>query len=86
MSLTTAADIVKFNPDGQVMAIASSTKRDALKVVHMPTGMLFTNWPTERTPVRYPFAIDFSPSSGYLAVGNDRGQALLYRIRHYDNA
>lgn len=74
----------RFAP--QMLAIASNQKRDALKVIHSASCTPFTNWPTERTPVRYPFALDFSPGGGFLAVGNDRGCVLLYRIRHYPQA
>lgn len=86
MSLTTPVTTTKFSPDGQMLAIASNQKRDALKVIHAASCSSFTNWPTERTPVRYPFALDFSPGGGYLAVGNDRGCVLLYRVRHYPQA
>ncbi|CAM9257503.1 unnamed protein product [Pylaiella littoralis] len=86
MSLTTPVTTTKFSPDGQMLAIASNQKRDALKVIHSASCTPFTNWPTERTPIRYPFALDFSPGGGFLAVGNDRGCVLLYRIRHYPQA
>eukprot|EP00903_Cladosiphon_okamuranus_P020562 g18874.t1 len=86
MSLTTPVTTTKFSPDGQMLAIASNQKRDALKVIHSASCTPFTNWPTERTPVRYPFALDFSPGGGFLAVGNDRGCVLLYRVRHYPQA
>ncbi|CAM9145139.1 unnamed protein product [Chrysoparadoxa australica] len=83
MNLSTEVTCTKFNPDGQILAIASCTTRDALKLVHMPSCTVFTNWPTARTPVRYPFALDWSPTGAYLAVGNDRGRVLLYKVRHY---
>ena len=35
------------------------------------------------TPLHYVSAVAFSPSSGYISVGNDRGRALLYRLKHY---
>lgn len=70
----------------QILAIASDQKRDALKVIHTASCSPFTNWPTERTPTRYPYALDFSPGGGFLAVGNDRGCVLLYRLRHYPQA
>jgi U3 small nucleolar RNA-associated protein 18 len=63
----------------QVLAIASNEKRDAMKLLHVPSGTIFSNWPTERTPIRYPFSLDFSPNGSFLAVGNDRGRVLLYR-------
>lgn len=31
--------------------------------------------------VRY--SMDFSPKSGFLALGNDKGRVLLYRLKHY---
>lgn len=47
--------------------------------VHLPSLTVFSNWPTSRTPLRYVNAFDFSPNSGYISIGNDRGKALLYR-------
>jgi U3 small nucleolar RNA-associated protein 18 len=29
--------------------------------------------------------MDFSPKSGYLAMGNDKGRVLLYRLNHYSD-
>jgi U3 small nucleolar RNA-associated protein 18 len=45
---------------------------------------VYGNWPTSRTPLRYVSCFDFSPRSGMLAVGNDAGKVLLYRLPHYD--
>jgi U3 small nucleolar RNA-associated protein 18 len=83
MSLTTKADIVKFNHDGQILAIASQMKKDSLRLVHARSGTVFANWPTAQTPLRYVTDVDFSPSSGLFAIGNDRGKVLLYRMLHY---
>ena len=47
--------------------------------VHLPSLTVFSNWPTSRTPLRYVHTFDFSPNSGYLSIGNDRGKALLFR-------
>ena len=49
----------------------------------MPSCTVFSNWPTSKTPLSYVFSLDFSPSGGYLAVGNDKGKVLLYRLKHY---
>jgi U3 small nucleolar RNA-associated protein 18 len=29
--------------------------------------------------------MDFSPKSGFLALGNDKGRVLLYRLKHYSD-
>ena len=44
---------------------------------------MFKNWPTSKTPLGYVWDVDFSPGGGYLAVGNDKGKCLLYRLDHY---
>ncbi|CAM9328540.1 unnamed protein product, partial [Phaeothamnion confervicola] len=83
MNLTTAVTEAQFSCDGQFLIVASREKRDALKLVHLPSCTVFANWPTERTPVRYPYSLALSPSGGFMAVGNDRGRVLLYRVKHY---
>lgn len=80
------ADVLQFNHDSQILAMASSRKKDALKVVHVPTMSVFQNWPSDRTPLHYISSLDFSPNSGYLAIGNARGKVLLYRLNHYTQA
>ena len=82
-NLVTTADTLSFNHDGQLLAIASRLKRDALKLIHVPTMTAFSNWPTSRSPIHYVHSLAFSPSGGYLAIGNARGRVLLYRIHHY---
>jgi U3 small nucleolar RNA-associated protein 18 len=65
--------------------MASQTKKNALRLLHVPTQTVFQNWPTTNTPVHYTSATAFSPHSGYYAVGNDKGKALLFRLNHYEN-
>ena len=82
-SLTTGVDCLRFNPSGELLVSASRRQRDSLSVYHVRSGSVVANWPTSRTPLHYVTALDFSPHSGFLAVGNDRGRVLLYRIKHF---
>jgi U3 small nucleolar RNA-associated protein 18 len=84
--LTTTADTLAFSADGAVLAMASRMKRDALRLVHVPTLTVFSNWPTSRTPLHYVHSLAFSPGGGYLAVGNAKGRVVLYRMHHYPQA
>jgi len=84
MNLTTAIDTTTFNGDGQILAVSSRLKRDALRLVHIPSCTVFSNWPSSKTPLHYVWCTAFSPTGGYLAVGNARGRALLYRIHAYN--
>ncbi|CBZ51144.1 conserved hypothetical protein [Neospora caninum Liverpool] len=82
-NLTTEISTLAFHPSNQLICVASRWKKDALRLVHLPSLTVYQNWPTERTPLRYVTAADFSCDNGFLAVGNDRGNALLYQIRHF---
>ena len=50
--LTTPVSHLHFAPpDGQLLAIASQWKRDALRLVHLPSCTVYKNWPTSGTPL-----------------------------------
>ncbi|KAL8290055.1 hypothetical protein RQP46_002994 [Phenoliferia psychrophenolica] len=82
-NLTTAVTSMKFNHDSQLLALASRTNKDQLKLVHLPSATVFANWPTQSTPLHHVTAIDFSKGSEWLAIGNGRGKVLLYTLKQY---
>jgi U3 small nucleolar RNA-associated protein 18 len=49
--LTTPTSHLVFSPDAQILALASKWKRDALRLVHLPSCTVFKNWPTGNTPL-----------------------------------
>ncbi len=95
--LTTATSHLAFSPDGQLMAMASRWKRDALRLgklcvtpwcyythlfsVHLPSCTVYRNWPTSSTPLGQITALAFSPRSEMLAVANEQGKIRLWEIR-----
>ena len=81
MSLTTRTDVLRFNSDETLLAIASQMKKDSLKIFHVPSKTVYSNWPTAQTPLHYVTSVDFSVNSGMLAIGNDRGKILLYEAK-----
>ncbi|KAJ1732183.1 U3 snoRNP protein [Coemansia biformis] len=82
-NLTTSVLGCKFNHNSEILGIYSHKKADQLKLVHLPTGTVFANWPSVSSHLGQVQCIDFSPQSGFMAVGNDGGKALLYRLQHY---
>ncbi|GIL54520.1 hypothetical protein Vafri_10043 [Volvox africanus] len=86
MNLTTNVDTLVFSPDSQMLVMASSMKRNSLRLLHLPSLTVFANWPTSDTPLHYVQCADFSPNCGLLTIGNARGRALLYRLHHYQQA
>uniref|UniRef100_A0A1D1XH23 U3 small nucleolar RNA-associated protein 18 homolog n=1 Tax=Anthurium amnicola TaxID=1678845 RepID=A0A1D1XH23_9ARAE len=85
-NLTTKVDSLKFNHDAQILAINSNMKKNSLKLVHLPSFTVYTNWPAARSNLQYPRCLDFSPNGGFMAVGNAAGKVLLYKLHHYQNA
>ncbi|KAF8072604.1 U3 small nucleolar RNA-associated-like protein [Scenedesmus sp. PABB004] len=86
MNLTTTVDTLAFSHDGQMLLMGSRLKREALRVAHLPSLTVFSNWPTTRSPLHYVHCAAFSPHGGFLGVGNAKGRALLYRLHHYAEA
>jgi U3 small nucleolar RNA-associated protein 18 len=94
LNLTTVIDNLTFAPDGQMLAMGSSQKKDALKLVsphlrfhwwyalpaaylticlvgmqvHLPSCTVYQNWPTDKTPLKRPTSLTFSPGGGALPV------------------
>ncbi|KAI9880034.1 MAG: hypothetical protein M1830_005953 [Pleopsidium flavum] len=79
--LTTATSNLEFSTDGQLLAMSSRWKRDALRLVHLPSCTVYRNWPTSSTPLGRITSVAFSPSSDMLAVANEQGKIRLWEIR-----
>ena len=79
--LTTPTSHLVFSGDGQMMVMASRWKRDALRMVHLPSCTVYTNWPTGKTPLGRIASVALSPNGGMLAVGNEQGKIRLWEIR-----
>ncbi|KAJ2387967.1 U3 snoRNP protein [Coemansia sp. RSA 2611] len=82
-NLTTAVHGVRFNHSAELLAVYSRRKPGQLRLVHLPTASVFTNWPASVSNLGHVQCVAFSPQSGFMAVGNDAGKALLYRLQHY---
>lgn len=85
-NLTTMISQVKFNHDAQILAILSNMKSSSLKLVHIPSFTVFSNFPNPNANLKFPKCLDFSPGGGFMAVGNASGNVLLYKLHHYQNA
>ncbi|ONK81517.1 uncharacterized protein A4U43_C01F30020 [Asparagus officinalis] len=67
-------------------AICSNMKKNSLKLVHIPSFSVFSNWPAPRFSLQYPRCLDFSPGGGFMAFGNAVGKVLLHKLHHYQKA
>ncbi|XP_074117915.1 U3 small nucleolar RNA-associated protein 18 homolog [Sminthopsis crassicaudata] len=86
MNLVTGATSMAFNPTTEILAIASNEANEAARLVHLPSCTVFLNFPMNRIKqIFLAQTLDFSPRSGYFALGNNKGKALLYRLHHYSD-
>ncbi|XP_030317883.1 U3 small nucleolar RNA-associated protein 18 homolog [Calypte anna] len=86
MNLVTAATCVTFNPTTEILAVASCEVDEAVKLVHIPSYTVFSNFPVfRRKQIYLAQSMDFSPRSGFFSVGNNKGKALLFRLKHYSD-
>lgn len=85
LNLTTAISTIKFNHTSEIMAFASKDVNDAVKLAHFPSGTVYSNFPGIQGNLGKPNVLQFSPQSGYLAIGNQSKDVSLYRIKHYND-
>ena len=79
--LTTPTSHLVFSPDGQMMVMASRWKKDALRIIHLPSCTVYKNWPTSSTPLGRITGVAFAPGSDTLAVANEAGKIRMWEIR-----
>ncbi|XP_053673515.1 U3 small nucleolar RNA-associated protein 18 homolog [Anopheles nili] len=84
-NLTTYIDSLTFNPTSELLGIASSTVKNAVKLIHIKSGTVFRNFPLPNSQLGSVTKISFSPSGGYLALGNKESTVSLFRVKHYPN-
>ncbi|KAK7253678.1 U3 small nucleolar RNA-associated protein [Aureococcus anophagefferens] len=79
-SLTTTVDTVVASE--KIVAFSSKWAKDALRILHLPSLKVSPNWPTSKTPLHYVTALALNRDSSLLAIGNDRGKVLLYKLKN----
>ena len=80
LSLTTTVDTVVASE--KIVAFSSKWAKDALRILHLPSLKVSPNWPTSKTPLHYVTALALNRDSSLLAIGNDRGKVLLYKLKN----
>ncbi|XP_007447122.1 PREDICTED: U3 small nucleolar RNA-associated protein 18 homolog [Lipotes vexillifer] len=86
MNLVTGVTSLAFNPTTEILAIASEKMKEAVRLVHLPSCTVFSNFPVvKKKNISLVYTMDFSPRSGYFALGNEKGKALMYRLHHYSD-
>ncbi|KAF1985403.1 WD40 repeat-like protein [Aulographum hederae CBS 113979] len=92
--LVTPTSHLAFSPDGQILAMSSRWKRNAFRLVHLPSCTVFKNWPTQNTPMgritsvawgyaeRTGDATSNEEGELILAIGNEQGKIKGWVVRY----
>lgn len=85
LNLTTSISSLKFNQSSEILALASVEIPNSVKLFHIASESVFSNFPQFGTKIGHVNALNFSPGSGYIAFGDRKSIVTLYRLKHYKN-
>ncbi|XP_072298916.1 U3 small nucleolar RNA-associated protein 18 homolog [Eucyclogobius newberryi] len=84
MNLTTTATSLRFNPTSELLALGSRAEDEAVKLLHMPSLTVFSNFPVSKRKICHRVQdMAFSPHSGFFCLATNKGRVPLYRLLHY---
>lgn len=83
-NLTTAITDLEFNKKGEIMVISSKWKKNAIRIFHLGSRTVFSNWPNLKTKLQFVTSLKLSENCKYMALGNDEGNVFLYNFKHYN--
>ena len=81
-NLTTSCDYVKFNKSSNILGMSSKWKKNAIRLFNLDTMKMYSNFPSFKERIKYPFCIDFNSDNSYFAIGNDEGKLFLYQTEY----
>ncbi|KAG5682252.1 hypothetical protein PVAND_011616 [Polypedilum vanderplanki] len=84
-NLNTEISDLKFNHTSELLAFCSTDETNALKLLHVESGSVYSNFPSHLDNIGKTNLVTFSPESGFLAVGTISSKVPLYRLNHYNN-
>ncbi|VVD02893.1 unnamed protein product [Leptidea sinapis] len=82
-NLQTKITDLKFNPTSEILSVVSSYYPNAIKLVHIPSYHVFSNFPTQN--MDQVETVSFSPNSGYMAISNNKSCVNIFRLKHFKN-
>ncbi|KAH9260186.1 hypothetical protein BASA81_001355 [Batrachochytrium salamandrivorans] len=79
MNLATWIDSLDFNASGAMLAMCSREKQGALRLLHLPTNQVVSNFPDIKAKLHKVQKVRFSKRGGVLSCGNDRGTVMMWK-------
>ena len=83
MNLTTSITDLKFNSSSEILALSSVDIQNSVKLFHVGSGTVFSNFPPFDAKLGHVNVVNFSPNGGYVAFGNKKSTVSLYTLKHF---
>lgn len=77
---------ITFHPSSQLLCFFSREKRNAVRFVHFPSGRVYSNWPTEQSPLGRIVASGYNSRGDSVAFANRNGAVQIYNLKHFSQA
>jgi U3 small nucleolar RNA-associated protein 18 len=84
-NLTTYINDIQMNRQSELLCIQTKSVKNGIRLIHLPSMSVYSNWPHAASNLSYVNAIAFCPSSAMLYTGNDRGNIHKFSFPHYQN-
>ncbi len=83
-NLTTAISGLEFNNSNEILVGFSKWKKSAIRIAHVPSFSVYSNWPNLKTNLNFITAAGVSSDSKYLVLGNDKANVYVYNFKHFN--
>lgn len=85
MNLTTRISSLAFNATSEILGYSSVDIPNSVKLYNVASGENFKNFPGFQSSLGNVNTMNFSPKSGFLAIGNNKSVVSLIKLNHYKN-
>lgn len=83
MNLVTRISCARVHPSSELLCFSSPDRIRALRIVHLRSLRVFSNWPKDITPIHRVQDVVFDTTGHYMAIGNEKGNVLIYGLNHF---
>lgn len=83
LNFTTTITLSVWHPSSELLALVTDGANNGIRLVHFPSGRVYSNWPSSKLPVGLVKAVSFKNDGSELLVGSSDGKVRRFSLNHY---
>lgn len=83
MNLTTAIAGIVWHPSSECFSMYTHDVNNGLRLVHIPSGHVYSNWPNTQMPLGLVKSISFNHNGSQVMIGSADGKCRSFALKHY---